>query len=119
VAVESRGFLFGAPLAYDLKKRLVIIRKKGKLSRKTRDVVYTCEYGSDILSVHEDSLSKENRVVIVDDLLATGGTTHAVCDLVQSTGAEILILLVLIELKFLNGVEKLLPHEVASVVVEV
>lgn len=114
LAIESRGFLFGAPLAYALNKRLVIVRKKGKLPRKTIDVSYTLEYGTDTLAIHEDSLTEENKVIIVDDLLATGGTTKAVYDLVEKTGAEIKKLLFMIELTSLNGKECLPPNKVIS-----
>lgn len=115
VAIESRGFIFGAPLAYALGKRLVLVRKPGKLPRNTVEVSYALEYGEDTLTMHEDSLSDQHRVVIVDDLLATGGTTRAACQLVEQTGATIVSVLVLIELAFLNGAALLPEHEILSV----
>ena len=118
-AIDSRGFIFGAPLAYALNKRLVIIRKKGKLPRKTIDMGYSLEYGEDQLSLHEDSLSEKNNVVLVDDLLATGGTMDAAFKLIESTGANIQTLLVLIELNFLKGREKLPKNKVTAILEEI
>ena len=115
VAIESRGFIFGAPLAYALGRRLVVVRKKGKLPRKAIDVSYALEYGEDTLSIHEDSLSAQNSVVIVDDLLATGGTMRAVCQLVEKTGASVNKILVFMELAFLHGAVQSSCHEVLSV----
>ncbi len=115
VGVEARGFIFGAVLAYKLKVGFIPIRKKGKLPHKTRSVTYQLEYGSDTLEIHEDALSPGTRVLIVDDLLATGGTIKAVSDLVQAQGAVIAGVAFLVELSFLKGKEKLKNFEVYSV----
>src|SRR5476649_1914326 len=84
VGVEARGFIFGAALAYKLKAGFIPIRKKGKLPYKTKSVTYQLEYGSDTLEIHEDALKPNSRVLIVDDLLATGGTVKAVIDLIKT-----------------------------------
>ena len=107
VAIESRGFMFGATLAYKLGCGFVPVRKQGKLPYETVREEYALEYGTDALEIHVDSLSKEDNVVIVDDLLATGGTLRATCDLVERLGAKIACVAVLIELSFLGGQEKL------------
>ena len=107
VAVESRGFIFGAPLALKLGAGLVPVRKKGKLPYKTRKVTYQLEYGEDTLEMHQDALTKGARVLIVDDLLATGGTIQAVAKLVKSAQAKIAGVACLVELEFLNGRKKL------------
>ena len=103
VGVEARGFIFGAALAYKLGVGFVPVRKKGKLPYKTKSITYELEYGSDELEIHEDALPKGSRVLIVDDLLATGGTIRAVSDLVIAQEAVIVGLAVLVELMFLNG----------------
>ena len=115
VGIEARGFIFGAALAYKLKKGFVIVRKKGKLPYKTKSVTYELEYGTDELEIHEDALPKGSRVLIVDDLLATGGTIKAVTDLVESQEAIIAGLTFLVELKFLKGKEKLKDLPVYSI----
>ena len=115
VGIEARGFIFGAALAYKLNKGFVIVRKKGKLPYKTKSVTYELEYGSDELEIHEDALPKGSRVLIVDDLLATGGTIKAVTDLVESQDAIIAGLTFLVELKFLKGKEKLKDLPVYSI----
>lgn len=115
VGIEARGFIFGAALAYKLNKGFVIVRKKGKLPYKTKSVTYELEYGSDELEIHEDALPKGSRVLIVDDLLATGGTIKAVTDLVESQEAIIAGLTFLVELKFLKGKEKLKDLPVYSI----
>ena len=116
VGVESRGFIFGASLAYKLKAGFVPVRKKGKLPYKTRSVTYELEYGTDTLEVHEDAISSGSRVLIVDDLLATGGTSQAVVDLIKGQGAVIVGLAFLVELKFLKGKEKLKDFPIYSVI---
>ena len=107
VGVESRGFIFGAPLAYKMGASFVPVRKKGKLPYKTKSVTYELEYGSDTLEVHEDAIPKGANVLIVDDLLATGGTVQAVVDLVQKQTSNIVGVAFLIELKFLKGKSKI------------
>jgi len=107
VGVESRGFIFGAVLAYKLGAGFVPVRKKGKLPSKTKSVTYELEYGTDTLEIHEDAIAENCRVLIVDDLLATGGTVKAVTDLVKSLKAEIVGIAFLVELSFLKGREKL------------
>ncbi len=117
VAVESRGFIFGAPLAYKLRAGFVPVRKKGKLPYKTHSAEYELEYGTDILEIHEDAFEEGANVVIVDDLLATGGTSMAVIELVKKLGGNISSLLFLVELSFLDGREKLKDYTVHSLIV--
>jgi adenine phosphoribosyltransferase len=116
VAIESRGFIFGAPVAYKLGAGLVPIRKKGKLPYKTISAAYSLEYGTDTLEMHEDALKPGERVLIIDDLLATGGTMGAVVELVKKGGGKIAGLSFLIELSFLNGRSKLKDFEVSSLI---
>lgn len=106
-AIESRGFIFGAPLAYALKAGLVIIRKPGKLPYKTYKKEYSLEYGTDAIEIHQDSFQPGERVILIDDLLATGGTALAAAQLLNEAGATIEELAFLIELTFLKGVNKL------------
>ena len=107
VAVEARGFLFGAPLALDLGIPLVPVRKPGKLPADTHSVDYGLEYGSDRLEIHSDALERGARVLLVDDLLATGGTVCAAASLVQRLGADVVGALFLIELEGLGGADRL------------
>lgn len=107
VAVESRGFIIGAPLAYELRAGLIPIRKPGKLPAETMQIAYELEYGTNVLEIHRDALRPGQRVVIVDDVLATGGTTAAAAALVEGLGAEIVELSFLIELTFLHGRDRL------------
>ena len=116
VGVEARGFIFGAILAYKLNAGFVPVRKKGKLPFKTNSVTYQLEYGTDTLEVHEDALTPGSRVLIVDDLLATGGTVRAVTDLVKIQNARIVGLAFLVELRFLKGKEKLKEFPVYSII---
>jgi len=104
---ESRGFIFGAALAYELGVAFVPIRKPGKLPAKTRKAEYDMEYGTDSLEVHDDAIRKGQRVLLVDDLLATGGTIRAAAELVKELGARLAGLCFLIELSYLNGREAL------------
>jgi adenine phosphoribosyltransferase len=103
VGIESRGFIFGSLLAYRMGTGFVPVRKPGKLPAETISASYNLEYGQNTLHIHKDALPKGSRVVIIDDLLATGGTLHAACDLVKSLGASIAGIGVVIELSFLNG----------------
>lgn len=116
VGIEARGFIFGTALAYKLGTGFVPVRKKGKLPYKTKEVTYDLEYGTDALEMHEDAVSKDSKVLIVDDLLATGGTVGAVTKLVQEQGADIVGLAFLVELGFLNGREKLGDLPVHSII---
>lgn len=108
-AIESRGFIFGGPLSLDLVKPLALLRKAGKLPSATRSVTYSLEYGEATLEAHVDSFSPGDRVIIVDDLLATGGSARASAQLVQESGAEVVGFLFLVELGFLAGREVLTP----------
>ena len=116
VGPESRGFIFGTPLAYMMGKGFIPIRKKGKLPYKTIRAEYQLEYGSDILEMHEDAIKPGQKVVIIDDLLATGGTTESNIKLVKSLGGEVAGIVYFIELTFLNGREKLKGFNVESLV---
>ena len=115
VAPESRGFIFGMPLAYNEKKAFVPIRKKGKLPAETVSQEYALEYGTATIEMHVDALKKGQKVVIVDDLLATGGTAKAMIDLVESVGAEVSALCFLIELDFLDGRKALEGYNIKSI----
>jgi adenine phosphoribosyltransferase len=115
-AAEARGFLFAAPLAYLMKKPLVPLRKPGKLPYQTHRLQYDLEYGQAELHVHIDGFEPGARVLLIDDLLATGGTLEAACRLISQAGAQVVGCAVLVELSFLNGREKLRPHEVFSVI---
>lgn len=116
VGPESRGFIFGAPLAYAMGKGFVPIRKKGKLPYKTIGVEYQLEYGTDILEIHEDAVKPGQRVVIVDDLLATGGTSDSNVKLVEKLGGQVAGIVYFIELTFLNGRDKLKGYNIHSIV---
>lgn len=109
--IESRGFIFGAPLAYNLGAGLVIIRKPGKLPATVEQVTYELEYGTDVVEIHSDAVEPGKKVLIVDDLLATGGTATASCELVKKIGGNIEGIAFVIELTFLNGRNKL-PKDV-------
>jgi adenine phosphoribosyltransferase len=115
LAIESRGFLLGAPLALTLSASLVPLRKPGKLPRATVRTVYSLEYGSDTLEMHADAVDSQSRVLIVDDVLATGGTLAAALQLVQQTGAIAVASTVLIELPALDGRARLAEHPVYAV----
>jgi adenine phosphoribosyltransferase len=116
IGPESRGFIFGAPLAYALGKGFVPIRKKGKLPYKTIRVEYSLEYGTDVLEIHEDAVKPGQRVLIIDDLLATGGTTESNIKLVEKLGGVVAGIVYFIELEFLDGRRKLEGYKVCSVV---
>ncbi len=115
-AVEARGFLFAAPLALELARPLVPLRKPGKLPYRTYSLAYDLEYGSAELQVHTDGVGPGQRVLLVDDLLATGGTMQAGCQLVEKVGGEVVGCAFLVELTFLGGREKLKPREVFSLI---
>jgi adenine phosphoribosyltransferase len=115
--MESRGFIFGVPVAERLGAGFVPVRKPGKLPHETLRQEYALEYGTDALEIHKDALSPRDRVVIVDDLLATGGTASATVDLVRATGAEVAGVAFVIELAFLRGREKLKALDIRSLVI--
>ena len=114
--LESRGFIFGMPIAYNLHKPFVPIRKKGKLPRETVSVSYDLEYGSAEIEMHKDSIKPGQKVVIVDDLIATGGTIEAAIKLVEQLGGEVVKVVFLMELAGLKGRERLNGYDVASVI---
>jgi adenine phosphoribosyltransferase len=114
LGMEARGFIFGPALAYRLNAGFVPVRKPGKLPAETSKVSYDLEYGSNTLEIHKDAIEKGQRVIIVDDLLATGGTAEATAKLAKSLGAEIAGLGFVVELDFLNGKDKLKPYDVFS-----
>ena len=116
VGVESRGFIFGSPIAYELGVGFVIVRKPGKLPSDTYRVEYALEYGTDALEMHKDAIKPGQRVLIVDDLLATGGTIAAAADLVRRAGGEIVGYSFLIELAYLNGRERLKGERIHALV---
>ena len=107
VGIESRGFLFGAPLAHQIGTSFVPLRKKGKLPYKTVDMTYDLEYGTATIEIHTDAISEGQRVLVLDDLLATGGTAGAACELVRKLGGELVECAFVVELGFLNGREKI------------
>jgi adenine phosphoribosyltransferase len=114
-AAEARGFLFAAPLALLMKKPLVPLRKPGKLPYRTHRLQYDLEYGSAELQIHIDGFAPGAKVLVIDDLLATGGTLAAACQLIDKAGGKVACCAVLLELLFLKGREKLRPHEVFSI----
>lgn len=114
VAIESRGFFYGTLLAHHLNAGFVPIRKPGKLPYKTITEPYELEYGLNSLEMHEDAVKKGDRVLLHDDVLATGGTARAACNLIESLGGEIVQCNFLLELKFLNGIQKLKRQNVKS-----
>jgi adenine phosphoribosyltransferase len=116
LGVEARGFIFAPMVAYKLGAGFVPVRKPGKLPSKTKAVTYDLEYGTDTLEIHEDAIGKGDKVLIIDDLLATGGTAAGVVKMVRELGGEILGVGFLIELTFLNGKEKLRGVDVFSLI---
>ena len=113
---ESRGFIFGMPIAYNLHKPFVLVRKKGKLPRETVSASYDLEYGSAEIEMHKDSIKPGQNVVLIDDLIATGGTIEAAAKLVESLGGEVVRIIFLMELAGLKGREKLKGYDVRSVI---
>lgn len=116
VGIESRGFLFGAPLAHQLGASFIPVRKKGKLPYTTVDISYDLEYGSATIEMHTDAIRKGQKVVVVDDLLATGGTAGAACQLVRGQGGEVVECAFVVELAFLGGRDKIPNTAVHSLV---
>ena len=113
---ESRGFIFGAPIAYNLHKPFVLIRKKGKLPCETIESSYELEYGSATIEMHKDSITPGQNVVLVDDLIATGGTIEATARMVEELGGKVVKIITLMELEGLNGRKRLKDYDVASVI---
>ncbi len=116
VGAESRGFIFGAPLAYNMKKAFVPVRKKGKLPCETVEATYDLEYGTATIEMHKDSIKPGQKVVIVDDLIATGGTIEAAAKLIEELGGEVVKIVFLLELAGLEGRARLSKYEVGTVV---
>lgn len=117
VGAESRGFIFGTPIAYINRKPFVLIRKKGKLPCETVEMSYALEYGTATIEMHKDSIKKGQKVLIVDDLIATGGTTEAMIKLVESLGGEVVGIVVLMELAGLKGREKIKGYRLDSAII--
>jgi len=115
-AVEARGFIFGSAVAAKLNAGFVPIRKKGKLPFKTESITYDLEYGTDTLQVHSDAVTAGAKVLMVDDLLATGGTMAAACNLVEKIGGRIAGIVFLVELTDLHGIDKLTGYKVKSII---
>ena len=113
---ESRGFIFGVPVAYAMHKPFIPVRKAGKLPCETVSQSYDLEYGSATIEIHKDSIKPGQKVVLIDDLIATGGTIEAAAKLVEQLGGEVVKMLFLLELKGLNGREKLKDYDVESIV---
>lgn len=117
LGAESRGFIFGAPIAYNLGKAFIPVRKKGKLPCETIEESYDLEYGKATLEIHKDSIKPGQKVVIIDDLIATGGTLEAIVKLVERLGGEVVRISCLIELPELNGREKLKGYDVDTTII--
>lgn len=116
LCAEARGFVLGTALAYSNRKGIVLARKPNKLPRETISARYELEYGSDVLQIHDDSVPRGERVLVVDDLLATGGTARAMCELVEAAGGEVAGVAFLIELSYLGGREKMPQYEIVSLI---
>ena len=116
LSAEARGFVFGTALAYRARKGLILARKPNKLPRETISASYDLEYGTDILEAHVDSIVPGFRILVTDDLLATGGTARAMCDLVENAGGIVAGVAFLIELGYLDGRSRLKPYEVLSLI---
>ncbi len=115
-AIDSRGFIFGGALADRMSVPLAIIRKKGKLPYKTIHEEYALEYGTDTLEMHIDAIEKGDKVAVIDDLLATGGTLEASCKMVEKLGGEVAVIGVVIELSFLKGRDKLSGYDIKALI---
>lgn len=116
VGPESRGFIFGVPIAYNLNKAFVPVRKKGKLPCETIEMEYELEYGTATIEMHKDAIKPGQKVVIIDDLIATGGTIEAIIKLIEQLGGEVVKIVFLMELEGLKGRDKLKGYNVASVI---
>lgn len=116
VSIEARGFIFGSAIAYKLGAGLIPVRKKGKLPHETNRVEYELEYGTDSLEIHKDAIIPGENILMIDDLLATGGTMNAACGLIESMGGKIIEVAFLIELTFLKGRERLKGRGVFSLI---
>lgn len=116
VGPESRGFIFGVPVAYNMHKSFVPVRKKGKLPCETIEMEYELEYGKAVIEMHKDSIKPGQKVVIVDDLIATGGTVEAAVRLIEELGGEVVKIVFLMELAGLKGREKLAGYDVESII---
>ena len=112
---ESRGYLFATPISYNMGKGFIPVRKAGKLPRECYRAEYDLEYGTAAIEIHKDSIKSGDKVVVVDDLLATGGTAKAVAELVESAGGEVVLYVFMIELTFLNGRDMLKGYNVQSI----
>ncbi len=117
VSAESRGYLFGSPIAYNLHKSFVPVRKAGKLPRETISCTYDLEYGNATIEMHKDAVVPGQKVVIIDDLIATGGTTEAMIKLVEELGGEVVKVVFLMELAGLKGRERLKDYDIDSVII--
>ena len=116
VGIESRGFIFGAMVANELKAGFIPLRKPGKLPAETESQTYQLEYGLDKIEIHKDAIKPGDKVLIHDDLLATGGTAEAACKLVEKLGGEVVQISFIIELTFLNGREKMQKYDIKSLI---
>ncbi len=114
---ESRGFIFGVPIAYNMHKAFVPVRKKGKLPRATISQTYDLEYGTATIEIHKDAIQPGQKVVIIDDLIATGGTTEAIIKMVEELGGEVVKIVFLMELAGLKGRERLSGYDIDSAIV--
>jgi len=117
VGPESRGFIFGMPIAYNLHKPFVLIRKKGKLPRETVEKTYDLEYGTATIEMHKDSIKPGQKVLIVDDLIATGGTTKAMIEMIEGLGGEVVGISVVMELAGLKGRDKIKGYRLNSCII--
>lgn len=115
IGPESRGFLFGVPIAYNMKKGFIPVRKAGKLPAETASMTYDLEYGSATIEIHKDAIQKGDKIVIVDDLLATGGTSNAMVKLIEELGGEVVKMVFLIELSDLPGKDLLKDYDVETI----
>lgn len=114
---ESRGFIFGVPIAYNMHKAFVPVRKKGKLPRATISQIYDLEYGTATIEIHKDAIQPGQKVVIIDDLIATGGTTEAIIKMVEELGGEVVKIVFLMELAGLKGRERLSGYDIDSAII--